>query len=227
MEIKAKNNDIFPAEVQELLQMLYSVGFFEDSMLIGSWVMPLYQELLGIKYILRTLDIDFAVKLVRTSRIRQADIEQILIARGYLPVMSETGIQKFTREIFTIEFITHRRGGRAEEAVSIKKWNLTACPLPFVDVLLGFSFIIDFGKYKIRAPLPEAFFVHKLITAQRRPGRGKRDKDIEQCAIIADKLDAVRLKAVIGSMRLSKQTRKTMKTSCETIDFPPHKLWLS
>ncbi len=69
-----------------------------------------------------------------------------------------------------------------------------------MDVLPGFPFIIDFGKYKVKAPLPEALFVHKLITAQRRPGGGKKDKDLEQCAIIADKPDDIRLGSCLPAL---------------------------
>jgi hypothetical protein len=76
MHITAKNKDIFPSEVQELLRALHSVGFFEDSMLIGSWVMPLYREVFGINYILRTLDIDFAVKFVHPDKDRRVDLEK-------------------------------------------------------------------------------------------------------------------------------------------------------
>lgn len=42
MQIAVKNKDIFPVEVRELLHAFYSADFFEESMLIGSWVMPLY-----------------------------------------------------------------------------------------------------------------------------------------------------------------------------------------
>jgi len=50
-----------PNEITTLLRSLSNVGFFERSALIGSWVMPIYQELYQARYILKTLDIDFAV----------------------------------------------------------------------------------------------------------------------------------------------------------------------
>lgn len=56
MEISLRKKKIFPAEIQELLYALFSVGFFDESMLIGSWVMPLYQEAFGIPYVLRTIE---------------------------------------------------------------------------------------------------------------------------------------------------------------------------
>ena len=110
--------------------------------------------------------------------------------------------------------------------MSIRKWNITASPLPFIDLLLDFPFTADFGDFKIRAPLPEAFFVHKLITAQRRPGESKKDKDLDQCSVIARQFDPKRLDSVVRYLRLSNKTKKALLTSCEAIDFPPHKLGL-
>lgn len=224
MEIEIKNKNIFPKEIQELFQAFYSVGFFEESTLIGSWVMPLYQEVFGINYVLRTMDIDFALKFVQSDRAQKEDLEKIIIDLDYIPVVMQSGIRRFTRENFTIEFVAHRRGGRDNEVVSVKQWNITAIPLPFIDLLLGFPFTADFGDFKMRAPLPEAFFVHKLITAQRRRGESKRDKDLEQCSIIAQRFDSNRLKTVVESLKFSKKTLKAIRASCKVIDFPPHKL---
>lgn len=44
----------FPPQIGELLRALSEVGFFDRSLLIGSWVMPLYRELYGVHYLLRT-----------------------------------------------------------------------------------------------------------------------------------------------------------------------------
>lgn len=131
----------------------------------------------------------------------------------------QSGVRRFSRGNFTIEFVAHRKGGREDEVVSIRKWNIAASPLPFVDLLLRFPFTADFGDFKARAPLPEAFFVHKLITAQRRPGESKKDKDLDQCSIIAGHLDPKRFDSVIGSLKLSNKTTRVMKASCEAIEF--------
>ncbi|MHC4604065.1 MAG: GSU2403 family nucleotidyltransferase fold protein [Planctomycetota bacterium] len=185
MEVSLKNENIFPSEVRELLQAFFSVGFFNESLLIGSWVMPLYQEAFGIHYVIRTMDIDFAVKFAPSGGAEKVDLEKVITNLGYIPVVMRSGIRRFTRENFTVEFVAHRKGGSNSEVVSIRQWNITASPLPFVDLLLSFPFTADFGNFKVRAPLPEAFFVHKLITVQRRLGESKKDKDLEQCSVIA------------------------------------------
>jgi len=226
MHITIKNKDIFPSEVRKLLQALHSVGFFEESMLIGSWVMPLYREVFGINYTLRTLDIDFAVKFIHPGRDRKVDIEKLITDLGYIPVIMQSGIRRFTRENFTIEFVVHRRGGRDGDVVSIRRWNIAASPLPFVDLLLSFPLIADFGDFEVRAPIPEAYFVHKMITSQRRRGESKKDKDLEQCSIIVPQIDPDRLKAVVETLKISKKTQKVIRASCEAIGFPPQKLSL-
>jgi len=226
MEVSLKNENIFPLEVRELLQAFFSVGFFDESILIGSWVMPLYQEAFGISYVLRTMDIDFAVKIALSGAAEKVDLEKVITDLGYIPVVMRSGIRRFTRENFTVEFVAHRKGGRDDQVVSIRKWNITASPLPFIDLLLSFPFTADFGNFKVRLPLPEAFFIHKLITAQRRRGESKKDKDLEQCAAIARQLDPKRLDLVMRSLKLSKKTQKALRASCEIIDFPPQKCGL-
>jgi hypothetical protein len=227
VQAEIENKDIFPTEVCELLQALYRVGFFEESMLVGSWVMPLYQDIFKIDYTLRTLDIDFAVRFISGDADKNVDIEKILTGLGYIPVVMQSGIRKFTRENFTVEFVVHRKGGRDDEVISIKKWNITANPLPFVNILHDFPLLADFGSFKIRAPLPEAFFVHKLITSHRRPEESKKNKDLEQCSVIARNLDTERLRAVIESLKISKKTREVLRSSCDAIGFPPQRLGLS
>ena len=39
------NESFFPTEIRALLRTLSEAGFFERSLLIGSWVMPIYREL--------------------------------------------------------------------------------------------------------------------------------------------------------------------------------------
>jgi hypothetical protein len=51
MLLPISDRNIFPPAVLDLFRAFHRVGFFEESMLIGSWVMPLYQDTFGIPYI--------------------------------------------------------------------------------------------------------------------------------------------------------------------------------
>jgi hypothetical protein len=226
MLLSISNTTIFTPQVKALFQALDHAGFFEESMLIGSWVMPLYQEAFGMPYTLRTLDIDFAVKLAASDRGKKVDLEKIITSLGYVPVMMQSGICKYTLENFSIEFVVHRKGGSDEDVVAVRKWNVTAVPLPFINILLDFSFIADLGAFRLKAPIPEAYFIQKMLIAQRRPGESKRDKDLEQCSVIAHGVDSERLSAVVESLRLSAKSKKALLVSCEAIGFPPQRLRL-
>jgi len=50
-----------PAQIKDVLGILDESGFFEDGLLVGSWVFPFYKEVFGIEYVLRTDDVDFAL----------------------------------------------------------------------------------------------------------------------------------------------------------------------
>ena len=103
LTITLQNKIMFPSEVRELFRALHDAGFFEESMLIGSWVMPIYQDAFGMPYLLRTLDIDFAVRLAASTSDRKVDLEAIFTGLGYVPVTMQSGIRKFTRQNLAIE----------------------------------------------------------------------------------------------------------------------------
>jgi hypothetical protein len=208
------------------LKELSSVGFFEKSVLIGSWVMPLYHEFFNIPYVLRTMDIDFAIQLLRGKRPLRMDLHELIISQGFTAFFTQSGVEKFSKEGFAVEFIAHRQGGRDEDPVFVADWNISAIPLPFIGILIDFSFTAEYHEYKVRAPLPEAFFFHKLITAQRRREETKKEKDLEQCAAIAPHLNQDRLGNICESVKLGLGTRAAIRSSCTAIDFPPQQLGL-
>ena len=61
-------NNLLPSSIHELLRTISRAGFFDRSVMIGSWVMLIYQKLYGARYALRTMDIDFAVHIAHTRR---------------------------------------------------------------------------------------------------------------------------------------------------------------
>ncbi len=153
------------------------VGFFDRSLLVGSWVMPIYHELYGAPYGLRTLDVDFAVHLAHPNKQMRADLESLITSLGFIDYLAAEGVQKFSAGGYEVEFIVQRPGGREIGALPVRKWNLNALPLPFISILLAFSESASVDGFTIRGPIPEAFFVHKLIVAPRRRSEAKREKN--------------------------------------------------
>jgi hypothetical protein len=214
----------FPLPIGDLLRSLSEVGFFDRSLLIGSWAMVLYQELYGVPYVLRTLDVDFAVHLAHPHKQMRADLERLITDLGFVDYIAAEGVQKFTAAGYEVEFIAQRPGGREVGALAVREWNLNALPLPFISILTDFSETAILDGFTLRFPIPEAFFVHKLIIAPRRKTDAKREKDLEQCAALVPVLDDERLRRVMESQRFGKETRRQLEQSCAAIDFPLQRL---
>jgi hypothetical protein len=77
-------------------------------------------------------------------------------------------VQKFTAEGYEVEFIAHRPGGREIERVAVREWNINAMPLPYINILTEFSELVEAEGFSVRIPLPESYFIHKMIVAPRR-----------------------------------------------------------
>jgi hypothetical protein len=222
--LKALNAVRFPSPIGGLLRSLSEAGFFDRSLLIGSWVMPLYRELYDVSYVLRTLDVDFAVHLAHPQKQLRADLGRLITDLGFVDFIAAAGVQKFTAGGYEVEFIAHRPGGRDIGILPVREWNISALPLPFISILIDFSEVAVLDNVVIRFPIPEAFFVHKLIIARRRLTVEKREKDYEQCAALIPALSDQTLRNVMQSQRFGKETRRHLAQSCSIINFPLRRL---
>lgn len=202
------------------------VGFFERSLLIGSWVMPIYQELYQAHYALKTLDVDFAVHIAHLRRQMRTDLEKLITGLGFTDYIAAEGIQEFTAGGYEVEFIAQRSGAREIGALPVKEWNVNAIPLPFISIMIDFSETAELDDFTIRFPIPEAYFIHKLIISQKRPKETKYLKDLDQCAVLMNVLDDNRLMKVMCAHRFGKDTRRHIVASCKTISFPLQRLGL-
>ena len=219
-------DNLFPDQIKKLFHAMSGAGFFERSVMIGSWVMLIYQELYGPRYVLRTQDVDFAVHIVHTKSRLRADLKQLITGLGFADYLAAEGVQKFTGGGYEVEFIAQRSGDRDKGYLSIPEWNVTAIPLPFINILTEFTDVAALGDFPIRFPIPEAFFLHKLIIATKRLTEAKRDRDLEQCAVIMPVINDGRMRPVVQRQRFSKETLRRLAASCEVIGFPLHRLGL-
>ncbi len=224
-ELRIQNTGIFPGGIYELLRALYQADFFSHSLLTGSWIFPIYEAALNIRYVLKTFDIDFAVDLASVASFEPVDLEKIFTELGYVLVFDyRSGLRKYSREGFEVEFLVQRKGSRDLDRIPIRQLNVTATPLPFLDILFQSPLSVNLGGSKIRIPCPEALFVHKLIIAQRRNNVVKQENDLSQCRALIPVLESEKLPQIIRSLKLGPKTKKAILTSCRIIAFPPHKL---
>jgi hypothetical protein len=174
--------------------------------------------------VLRTLDVDFAVHLAHPQKQMRADLERLITDLGFIDFIAAAGVQKFTAGGYEVEFIAHRPGGKEKGILAVREWNINALPLPFISILIDFSEAAVLDGVIIRFPIPEAFFVHKLIIAPRRLTVEKREKDLEQCTALISVLNDQKLRRVIQSQRFGRETRRHIAQSCTAIDFPLQRL---
>lgn len=186
--------------------------------------MLVYSEYFTLTYGLATNDIDFAVdNAVKIPSTGGETIPQILERLGYTSVLDYSGIETFLQGTFEVEFITHRRGGAAPSTVVIPPWKVSAQPLPFIDLLFFGPIMVGIEDFTVRIPSPEALMLHKLIIAQRRTGRDmefKKEKDLQQCSVLAEVVRSEKILQITSEYRLSKDTRKLMLESCAAIGIP-------
>jgi len=223
--LKVHKTGVLPKEIHALLRSLYQIGFFSHSLLAGSWVFPLYKAVFNIRYALKTFDIDFAIDLISLGSAKPVNMESLFKDLGYIPVIDyATGLRKYSREGFEIEFLVQRKGNRDPDHIPIPRLNVTATPLPFLDILFQSPLIINLADFTIRVPCPEALFIHKLIVAQRRTNSIKKENDLSQCQALIPVLETNKLQKIIRTMKLGPKSKKAILTSCETVHFPPQKL---
>lgn len=220
-EINIPGKIPLPDHIHELFAELCSVGFFQKSVLIGTWAITFYRAIYKIIPQAYTSDIDFAVQLaVKKKPVVKVDLEEVLKRLGYVTHLVTGGLQKFVHLGYDVEFLVHdRRLKKEPDVIKIPEWNINAQPMPFIRLLLENTQKVCSENFYIRIPTPEAFFFHKLIIAQRRRREEKREKDLRQCEALSRILDNERLRQVITSERLSKDTKRKIKRSCETIYF--------
>ncbi len=193
--------------------------------------MLIYSEHFMLAYGLATNDIDFAVdNAVKIPATVTESIPELLERLGYTAIQDYSGIETFLQGTFEIEFITHRRGGAAPPSVVIPPWKVSAQPLPFIDLLFIRPVTVRIEDFGIRIPSPESLMLHKLIIAQRRTGNdreAKKEKDLQQCSVLAEVIRIEEVLQIVGEYRLSKDVRKAMLASCAVIGLSPQELGIS
>lgn len=224
MEIVCERSPFFQP-VTDLLRELERVGFFSHGLLIGSWPMLIYTDHFTLPYGLMTNDIDLAVEsAVRIPSTKGETIPEIMERLGYTAIHDYSGIETFLHGTFEVEFITHRRGGKDQASVVIPTWNVSAQPLPFVDILFIRPAKVTIEDFSIRIPSPEALLIHKLIIAQRRTGflkEAKKEKDLQQCSVLAEIARSEEMQRLVGEYRFSKESRKAILRSCDVAGISP------
>lgn len=196
----------------ELLELFEELGLWEDGVqLIGSWSFLLYQRHLGVRPLpLRTQDVDFLLPWPYPDR-GPVDLADRLAKLGFHSARNSDGSNYFAHPELKLEFLVPERGRGGLEPRMVKPLGMRAIPLRFMDMLRKDSIRILEGDVRVRVPSPLNFCLHKLIIAQRRGGRSKREKDIQQAVYVLEILQPIDFKA--GLADLARNWRKLAEES--------------
>ena len=181
---------------EQILAAFDKAGLWRDGVeLIGSWSFLLYQRHLGVRRMpLRTQDVDFLLPRPYPKR-AEIDLGEGLERLGFRRAAATTiGSTYFLHPELKIEFLAPERGKGDESAWPVKALGVSAIPLRFMDMLLKDSITVKEGSAHVRVPSPLNFSLHKLLIAQRRKNKAKKERDIEQAVYVLEILEPERFR---------------------------------
>jgi hypothetical protein len=184
-------------EFLAILRNLAGIGALDHLVLIGSWVLPVYVENLGIAPIpFTTTDVDFSVIRPHDRTVRSdPSVRQRLTELGYTSVAEPlTGAERYVPAIdaaenrLTIDFLCEP--GRIVRALyHIPGLGITSTPIRFQRVLLENTERMAYKRLLISVPKPAFWAAHKIAISQLRAGElaePKMFKDLDSAAAIVD-----------------------------------------
>ena len=170
-----------------LLALFEELGLWKDGVhLVGSWCFLLYQRHLGVRPLpLRTQDVDFLLPWPYPER-GPVELVDRLSKMGFRAARNSDGSNYFIHPELKLEFLVPERGRGGLEPRTVRALGMKAISLRFMDMLRKDSILIKEGEVRVRVPNPLSFCLHKLVVAQRRAHRDKREKDIQQAVYVLE-----------------------------------------
>lgn len=167
--------------VEEIIKVFSQNGI--KVVLIGSYCFPILKEELKFNLpTIKTQDIDFLVNV--PYRGREIDLGSLLRPLGFSIGFNADGSNYFTNGIFKIEFLAPQTGRGTERAIFIKPLKINATPLRYLNMLFDQQMEIEKEGYKYKVPSPWVLAYHKILVAEKRKTRDKKEKDMLQAIAI-------------------------------------------
>ncbi len=189
-----------PEFCQQVLRLLQEAKVLDEIILIGSWCSHYYRSVIpGAEHIgaIRTGDLDLLIP--RPARLENAPaITAILDDMGFVVEHSPEGYTRMVHPLMAIDFIVPERGRGTASPVKVPGLSVRASALRFMDFLAGTARSFDIGGIALRMPDPVRYGLHKLIVSERRPDKGKAERD-RQLAV--DILRALAARAESGKIK--------------------------
>ncbi len=204
-----------------ILNRFQQTGILQEMMLIGSWCLHFYRFMFenheGLPAT-RTMDVDFLIPDIHQVR-AEVDIPKLLKEEGFLSNYNRvSGMVKFDHPDLRVEFLVPELGKGHDKPLEIKKLNIKAQGLRYLNFLTDYPRIITYQHLRIRVPEPAVFALHKLIISGRRLNKEKAKKDLEMAVGLLDFLytkpsEVGRIKSVLRT--IPKKWRETILSVSE------------
>lgn len=157
-------------------------GVLSDIILIGSWCLYFYRILFDDADTIpaiRTVDIDFLIPNPPKFK-KEVNVPHLLEDLGFVEEFSQlSGNSKFIHPDLEVEFIIAEKGRGKDGPHSIKKINIRAQGLRYVNILQDHTITALINNCSIKIPEPAAFALHKLHMSSKRSKKEKKSKDLE------------------------------------------------
>jgi len=158
---------------RSVLEDFQRAGILNDLILIGSWVLRVYQEHFNHDPripIVATQDLDFLLENpVRVSR--SADVGEILARYGMEEERSVSGqYAKFVGVDLEVEFLFPDKGRGASGGLTVPELGIVAQPLRYLHFIQDFSVTMKYQSIPVRVPEPVVFVLMKYLLTIKRAG---------------------------------------------------------
>ena len=177
----------FENKMLDIIEALHKSGLLKDCIISGSWAMFFYKEIFE-GFIPPIATTDFDIFLPNVSRIKEGNINKLLIDLDYLrDDDSLTGKTRyFSKDGFEIEFLTVP-DRTMSNVIKIHSIGIGAEALPKMKVAEWNYITIKYNGYDINIPSPASYCLQKLLINKERT-EIKKAKDIDAVNIFLDML---------------------------------------
>lgn len=163
-----------------VLKALHGQHLTTELILVGGWCPVVYQHHFNDEDfpVMQTQDIDLLI--TNPFPPVKADIDKILSDLGFLKEHLPKGHTRYVNESIEIEFLTPEKRGGTDEAIPVRRLNVTAQSLRFMNIIQLHTIPLYYFDIPLRLPHPGVFALVKLLVSNRRSGsfRNKTEKDI-------------------------------------------------
>ena len=162
----------------DIIEVLHKSGLLKNCIISGSWAMFFYKEIFE-GFIPPIATTDFDIFLPNVSRIKEGNINKLLIDLDYLrDDDSLTGKTRyFSKDGFEIEFLTVP-DRTMSNVIKIHSIGIGAEALPKMKVAEWNYITIKYNGYDINIPSPASYCLQKLLINKERT-EIKKAKDID------------------------------------------------